>query len=127
MSYQLKYDANSITGSAAQDFSLITGPVFIATDATNRAIVSTATTIPVGILENAPPLGSICSVSYAGITKLTVDGLYPKGTFLVPTSVGLGKGVGTDATCIYTYPYIKAVTLDDSTAANDIVTVRIIN
>ena len=125
MAYQLNYSATSYT--AAGDLSTVTGPVFISADATNRAIVSTASTIPLGILENAPPIGNICAVSYAGITKMTVAAAYPIGTFLVPNASGVGTSVGTDATCIYTYPYVKAVTLEDSTAANDIVAVRIVN
>lgn len=121
MAYQLNYFSTSLT--AGTDLSTVTGPVFIATDATNRAVVCDQTTAPLGILENSPPLANVAAVSYLGITKVTVDAQYSAGTFLKSNASGVGT---TDSTGI-NGTLCRAITLEDSTAANDIVAVRLVN
>ena len=119
MAYQLNYFANSFT--AGKDLSAITGPVFMMFDATNRAVLCDQTHLPLGILENAPPLGDVAAVSYLGVTKVQVANTYSAGTWLRSDATGIG------VTCLADSTFARAITLEDSSVAYDIVAVRLIN
>jgi hypothetical protein len=96
---------------------------FVVIDSTGRISLATAGSYAEGILENTPTPGDMPGVvSFLGITKITVDGAYPIGTFIVPTT----NGVGTQATYI-TYPYVRGKLLEASDASGDIVTMRFID
>lgn len=122
MAYQLNYQANSFRSSADLSTS---GPVFVKLDSTGRVgLPGDATSMVEGILENQPLESMVASVSYLGITKLTVDGVYPIGTFLQSDASGLGTQAfdGTNVS-----KYARAVQLQDSSASGDIVAVRLID
>jgi hypothetical protein len=117
MAYQGKYEANSFL--SVTDLST-SGPIFMKLDSTGRCLPATLGTFAEGVLENTPGSCDPASISYEGITKVTVDALYPINTVLQPNASGVGT-VTSDGT------YGRAVMLMDSTAANDIVAVRLID
>lgn len=122
MAYQLNYFAAAYP-AGNYDFSAVTGPIFVKLDSTSRVVPANAT-LPIkieGILENAPPIGNVCTVSYMGVTKVMVDGAYSVGQPL--TSDATGVGTATDATGTYA----RAMVLEPSSSGFDIVTVRLID
>ena len=117
MAYQSRYEANSFI--SVRDLSA-SGPIFMAIDSTGRADICGAAGKAFGILENAPLSTLPASVSYFGITKLTVAGNYAIGQALMSDATGCG--VATDGT------HTRAVMLEASdSTAYDIVTVRLVD
>jgi hypothetical protein len=105
---------------------------FVVLDSTSRVGIATASTHALGILENAPSATAggqyAATVSIDGVTRCAVGGAYPIGTWLVPGVSADGTGYGfsvADATS--NYKYVRAVTLQTSTAAGDIVAVRLVS
>jgi hypothetical protein len=122
MAYQLQYSANSFVG--ATDFSSKTSPIFVGLDSTGRAVVAGATTYIEGVLENAPPISNVLSVSYLGVTKVTVDNAYARGTFLMAGTNGYGTDASSGAGISQ---YCRAVTLTDTTSSGDLATIRLLD
>lgn len=90
--------------------------------------VDTATGNPLGIVENNPLSGAPAAVSYIGVTKLKVGAAIGIGTFLkaeydATTAMNCGRGVDSTGAVLYT----RAVALSASTAANQIITVRLVD
>jgi hypothetical protein len=123
MAAQLNYQAESYP--SAIDLSSVTTPLFMSLDSTGRATICSASSYAEGILENAPPIANVATISYLGVTKLTVDAAYARGTFLMSGATGIGTqgstGVGGYS------PFTRAVTLEDSSASGNIITVRLVD
>ena len=121
MGYQLNYFAAAYPAGNF-DFANVTGPIFVKLDSTSRCVPATASTDKIeGILENAPPIANVCSVSYLGTTKVTVDAAYTVGTLLTATANGLATQCTSDSSLA------RAMVIEASDASNNIVTVRLID
>jgi hypothetical protein len=112
-------------GISAQSGQLLDGlsSRFVYVDSTSTISLATTGMAADGILENSPPsVGFPATVSWSGLSKITVDNSYAVGTYLVPT----GRGIGTQAGAL-TYQYISAKTFEASDASGQIVSCKIIS
>ena len=85
-----------------------------------------------GVLVNQPSVGVkgqyAGTVAILGVAPVCVGGVYPIGTFIVPGVLDSTHGIGlsvADATA--NARYVRAVTLQASTAAYDVVSCRLID
>jgi len=105
---------------------------FVSMDSTSQIQPCAKTSQALGVLANQPSAGVqgqyAATVDLAGVTRICVAGVYPVGTVLVPGTdgsiVGLGYSVA-DATS--NFKYARAITLQASTAAYDVVAARLID
>jgi hypothetical protein len=84
------------------------------------------TSLALGILSDVPSIGPLGQFSGTvvtnGTTRICVGGVYPVGTYLVPYTDGVTKGIGySPADAGAALDFIRARTLQASTAAGDIV------
>lgn len=103
---------------------------FVALDSTARVTPCASATVALGILENSPSAASsgqyAATVAIDGVTRLCVGGAYAIGQMLVPTNNSDGTGIGwaADGTAV---KYVRAMQLQASTAAGDVVAVKLID
>jgi hypothetical protein len=84
-----------------------------------------ATEVCVGILQNAPALGEAASVMVVGVSKLEINALLAKGSFVSAEYVSAtDAGKGQDASGALAYS--RAVVLEDSAAEDDLACVLLI-
>lgn len=101
----------------------LTNARFVTFDTTGRIRYATTGDYAEGILENTPYQENMpATINFMGLSSVAVDGAYAQGTFLVPTT----NGIGTQASSP-TYPYVRAKMIEASSASGDIVAVRLID
>jgi len=127
MAYQLNYQAESFL--SADDLSTAGSQIFAYLDSSAFPHVHICDASvkgfyrAEGVYENTPLANMPATISYLGVTKLTVDAAYNVGTYLKPGANGYGTTVlAADAT-----NYARAIALQDSTASGDIIAVRLID
>ena len=125
MATQLNYQAASYI--AGENLSIAVHKfVVLQSDGTVKSS-SSAGAYAEGILENAPESGEAAAVSYLGVTKVWVDAAYSVGQRLMVQDgvLGFTGGRGTDSA---SNPAItRAIMLEASTAANQVVRVRLVD
>jgi hypothetical protein len=124
MATQLNYQAESFPASV--DLSDMEHK-FVLLDSTGGVNIPTVSGTQVeGILENTPLARHPAAVSYMGVTKLRVDGVYGVGQRLMALGgTGWTGGRGTDSA---TAPYAtRAIALEASTATDQVIMVRLVD
>jgi len=127
MSNQMNYNAQSF--AAAVDLSTFQHHMVMLDSAGTINMPTGANPLVIeGVLENEPTSGQNGTVSYDGVTKIKVAGVYAIGTPLMAeysstTAMDCGRGTTAAAALNYT----RARTLQASTAANQIVMCRLID
>ena len=136
MAYEL---GNNISASFEPGEDLSEDQFKFVTEETDGTVTkSTWGEYPIGVIQNEPSgsksgIGASGIIGYqvpasvvmAGVTRLRVDGVIARGTFISAGLTGASAGIGTDASG--TYKLARAVALENSTAADDVITVRLID
>ena len=91
-----------------------------------------STSFAFGVLNNVPSAGATgqysATVQLSGVCRLAVAGAYSAGTYLVPTITADGTGLGLSAALnTGAIGRVAALQLQPSTAAGDIVAVKLIS
>jgi hypothetical protein len=125
MATQLNYQAASYL--ANMDLSS-QAHKFVALDTNGEVgIPSTAMSSAEGVLENTPLSGHPAAVSYLGVTKVIVDGAYSIGQAL-RVQEGTNGWTGGRGTNAADNPALtRAIMLEASTAADQVVMIRLID
>jgi hypothetical protein len=86
---------------------------------------NSATEVAIGILQNAPGVGEAASVMELGASKLEMNAILAKGSFVSPEYVSAtDAGKGQDAAGAL--QYARAIVLEDSATEDDLATVLLI-
>lgn len=127
MATQLNYDAESFLASG--DYSAYTHH-FVGLDSSNAGFAKLpAATLSQaeGVLENSPASGMPAAVSYNGVTKVKAGAAIALGTYVraeydATTALNCGRAVDAAGHM----EYARAVVLEASTAANEVIRVRLV-
>jgi hypothetical protein len=124
MATQLNYQSESFP--AGEDLSNMEHK-FVTLNTSGQVILPAADAMQVeGILENNPLQYHPAAVSYMGVTKVRVDGVYSANQRLMAQGgAGWTGGRGTTSAAA---PYAtRAIALEASTAADQIIMVRLVD
>lgn len=105
---------------------------FVKLNSSGLVVGSDKTSFSLGVLTNQPSSAIqgqyAATVDVVGVTKIVVGGVYPVGTFLVPGAMDGTKMLGMSvADASSNCKYIRAMTLQASTAYYDVVSCLLIS